>query len=150
MINRWEILLEKGQAYLELQNYEKASAALEKALAEKPDHVPILKYLAECQLQSGKNQEGINTLEKIVKLSPADYEMAQKLGDLLLKEGKTERGILVLSKAASLRPNDKELQYNLGLLNLHSGKEKEAEKCFQAAIRIDPTYAPAKIGRAHV
>ena len=28
MINRWEILLEKGQDYLELKNYDKASAAL--------------------------------------------------------------------------------------------------------------------------
>ena len=44
MINRWEILLEKGQAYLELQNYEKASAALQKALTEKPDYVPIRRY----------------------------------------------------------------------------------------------------------
>ena len=94
MINRWEILLEKGQAYLELQNYEKAINALQKALAEKPDHVPILKYLAECNLQSGKKQEAIRILEKIVKLSPTDYDTTKQLGDLFLEEGKTDRGDL--------------------------------------------------------
>ena len=85
MINRWEILLEKGQAYLELQNYEKASIALQKALAEKPDHVPIMKYLAECSLQSGKKQEAISMLENseiepdiINYLTPEQKEEAKK------------------------------------------------------------------------
>ena len=57
MINRWEILLEKGQTLFELQNYEKASATLEKVLNENPGHIPAMKLLAECHQLSGKKQE---------------------------------------------------------------------------------------------
>lgn len=101
MINRWEILFEKGQTYFELENYDKAAETFKKVIAEKPDLVKAMRYLAECNGKLGNKKEAINAYEQIIAFDPNDIETLSKLGSLLLETAQPEKAINIFNKAAA-------------------------------------------------
>ena len=91
MESRWEIMLEKAQAYFELKEYEKAVQSLAKVFAEHPDHVPSLRLKAQCHLALGQDQEAVELLETVLRHDPGDLVACQTAGQILLQSGQTDR-----------------------------------------------------------
>ena len=103
MINKWEILLEKGQTYYELENYEKASETFKKVLSEKPDLVSAMKNLAECYEHLGNKKDAITSFEKLLAYEPTNTELMSKIGGLYIDIVQPEKAINYYDKAASLQ-----------------------------------------------
>ncbi|MCF7794662.1 MAG: hypothetical protein K9N09_11975 [Candidatus Cloacimonetes bacterium] len=64
----------KGEAYLEIANYEKAEEATQKAIETREDHFDAYIQLAKAQKALGKYEEALKSLEDGMKYQESDHE----------------------------------------------------------------------------
>ena len=105
-----------GQLYLAEKKYDEAFALFEEVLKTKPDHYLALYSIGRTSAQTGLRLErGAQTLRRCLELTP----------------GKGE-------------PGHAPVQWRLGNLAEKQGKPADARTAYEAALKIDPTFAPAQ------
>ena len=105
-----------GQLYLVEKKYDEAFALFEDVLKTKPDHYLALYSIGRTSAQTGlRLARGEQTLRRCLELTP----------------GKGE-------------PGHAPVQWRLGNLAEKQGKPADARTAYEAALKIDPTFAPAK------
>jgi|GEM_PF-5986682 tetratricopeptide (TPR) repeat protein len=155
-------LYNRGLAYYEMKNYEKALPDFEGA-AKDPKHpnakdIPAL--ISTCLINTGKLDVAIKKLTEAIAANPNDGTLYINRGGLYfqtantLPEGDANRtkgftdALADFSKAASLMPKDADPLVNRSLTNFKLAKWDDAVKDATAALAIKADSPEALITRA--
>lgn len=133
-----------------LNKTQRAQTAMEGFLKENPNDPYTCNKLGALYLQIGKKKEGIKLLKQGLKSNKANpivlFELHYHLGNAYKNEGNVALAVKHYQKAIN-QPIMNSLKLgaynNLGGLLQSIGDIASAEKAYQAAISIDPTFSTA-------
>ncbi|HEX3020496.1 MAG TPA: tetratricopeptide repeat protein [Chitinispirillaceae bacterium] len=119
--NPWRLYYQRGYAYLELNELEKAKASFEMSIKSK-SNVAAQGLLAFVLNRQGNIREARVLWEKNLKNDPSNPTIWINMGLSLEKDGDYSGALDHYKKAAMLKSDDKELQINIG--NAYAGLEQ--------------------------
>ena len=142
-------MLQLGNCYNYLKEYEKSISYYNKILAMVPNDQEATNNLGITYREAGKfygEQKGDVTkatqyLEKAYELRPNEYETLRLLGVAYGIQGQHNSAINYFSKALEVNPESAEAHWNLGNAYYYIGNETKATELRQKAIQIDPEVA---------
>jgi tetratricopeptide (TPR) repeat protein len=111
--------------------YEEAALEFQAELANVPNHVQALTYLADTNIKMNRPQVALPLIKKAVRLDPATELAHLDLGILYANTGRREESLRELRLAAQLSPNDVNVHWRLARLYQAMGRKEEANTEFQ-------------------
>jgi tetratricopeptide (TPR) repeat protein len=139
----WQI---KGTASVELQDFQSAIQAYQKAQELQPDSLPTLLGLADALFQNGSPQEALPLLEKAVQLAPEMGATHLQLGVLRMEMARSPEEYAIaqksLEKAQELQrtlPAEGQFRTQLALGQCYAKQQnwKQAKQHLENAERIN-------------
>ena len=140
-----------GQAYLQLQRYGDAIAALQKATTTEGavEAQDILKrQLAHAEVQDGNAGGAVQALQEIRGRDARSLDLALQLADTLAAAGKVPQALATLEEIAKAQPKNPLPSFYRGQILARDHKLAAAGAAFADAIAIDPKFLPAYYSRA--
>jgi tetratricopeptide (TPR) repeat protein len=149
---------QRGQAYLESGQLEKAISEMERAVTVFPDFGNAWYHLYDSYMRADRLEDAIAALQQLVRIHPSE-EFWQKLlalhlADLGIPPGAFEalnrcrrlepgskQAINACKMALSLYPDYVDARYFLGVNYIYAGDEKSAKEQLDVLIMLDPTMA---------
>ena len=128
-LNNASDLLHKGKS-------SEAEQICEKALAQHPNNIDILRVLARIASDDGRNVVAEGLLRRIVKLSPEHYQSYRDLGRFLGNLGRVPDAADMLEKAVALNPNVVSSHQKLGDFYAILGKTEQALGSYETALQV--------------
>ncbi|HEY2387159.1 MAG TPA: tetratricopeptide repeat protein [Candidatus Binatia bacterium] len=128
-------------------DYEQRVAAVEQALAVRPQSGALHNNLGELYYESGRLPEALGELETANRLTPDEPTIVLNLGRAYLVAGRTADAETALVRATALSPY--QFMNHLYLARLHLFGDHDAAKAraaLDAGLRVQPDAAPA-LGR---
>jgi tetratricopeptide (TPR) repeat protein len=135
--------IEAGNAALNEKNWAGARENYVKALAELPDHGPLIQRVAAAYLAEGNADEAIRYARMAAEKDPADFAPWRMIAEIELQRGNLDAGLAALEKVPSDKITDPQPYLNIGILLVNKKKPAEAEAAFDKAIAIKPDFAEA-------
>jgi tetratricopeptide (TPR) repeat protein/transglutaminase-like putative cysteine protease len=137
-MDAWNAL---GWTYNNLKRYDKAEAALRKAL----EIVPTARYahnnLGQALEGQKKYNESIPEFEKEIELNPKDPWAHENLGRVYVLLGQFDKAVPVLEAAATAAPENPAVQFNLGRAYAKTGQPDKAAEALSRSVELEPTPA---------
>ncbi len=147
-----------GLAQLDLRQgrVEEAQAALERMMAVKPPEVvPTDADWALAHALYARTlalrQDAAGALEQIAearRYGPSDAPSVISCAIAYVTLGRLADAEALLREALALGADSAAIRFNLGAVLLKRGRRAAAEEAFEAALRLDPDFAPARAARA--
>src|SRR5262245_47259783 len=139
----------RARADIARGRYAEAEKALAPVVSESPSSEAALE-LGLLQMRLGRRQDATRTLEGVLTRgrdpsSAADYVRLARAARAL---GQFEDANSYLKEAAALAPDDVMMNTAWGELFLEKYNKQDATKSFQAALRADEEWVPARVGMA--
>ncbi len=142
-------ILQLGNCYNYLREYEKSISYYNKILAMLPGDEETINNLGITYREAGKyygEQKGdvataTKYLEKAYELRPDEYETLRLLGVAYGIQGRNNLAINYFSKALDQQPESAEALWNLANAYFFNGNEAKASELRQKALQIDPEIA---------
>jgi tetratricopeptide (TPR) repeat protein len=119
-----------------LKQTEEAARELQTELDNNPDHASAMTYLADIDLQLGRNDAALPLLEKATKLDPSIALAHLDLGILYAGADRQDEGLREMKEAERLDSGDVNVHWRLGRLYRSMGKSDEAKAEFAKASQI--------------
>jgi tetratricopeptide (TPR) repeat protein len=110
--------------------YEEAAQEFQAELANVPNHVQALAYLADSDIKLNKPDAALPLAKKAVRLDPQLELPHLALGTLYANQGRREDALRELLLAAKLSPNDVNVHWRLARLYQSMGRKTEASAEF--------------------
>lgn len=129
---------EIGDNYMNLREYDKAVAALMKAIELNPDSANAHYLLGFSKSAKNEWKESVQILERANKLEPNHPEILRCLGWSIFHHGRQNQGLIVLTRALNMAPNDCFIMSDLGMCYLGTREFDKAEEIFSAIVNIEP------------
>jgi tetratricopeptide (TPR) repeat protein len=117
--------------------YPEASKEFQAELANDPNHVQSMLYLADSHIQMNQPESALPLLEKVVKLDPSVSLAHLDLGIIYSDSGKNEDAMRELTLAAKLKPDEVNVHWRLGRLYRTLGKKDQAKAEFDKASSLN-------------
>ena len=137
-------LLYLSLCFIETEEFEKAIFLSRRALKLDNNNTNAINTYALSIFHAGYTQKAIEILNSIEDENPDDYYTISNLGlflTVLKKYFEAEKYYQILLKKF---PEDCEVLNNLGYIYSKTGREAYAERLWRDALRIDPSYTPAR------
>ena len=141
-----DLLYEFGDTLHDLRNYGYAETVLQEALKYAPDHWGALYTYGVLLQDLGRLDEAISCYEKAVAIDPKHAKCQNNFGAALLMAGRVDEALVHCTLAAELNPDFALARNNLGNIHLRKGEYKAARACYNEALALDATLAPAYFG----
>jgi tetratricopeptide (TPR) repeat protein len=124
-----------GLGYLlwTLKQYKEAASEFQAELANDPEHIQAMLYLADADIQMNQMDEATPLLKKVVELDPMIGLGQLDLGIVDSEAGRNEDALRELTTAARLIPDDVNVHWRLGRLYRTLGRKDEAKAEFDKA-----------------
>lgn len=132
--------------------YPEAATEFQAELANDPNHVQAMEYLADAYIQLNRPEDAKPLLEKTAKLDPSQSLPHLDLGIILSDAGENQRALHELLLAEKLKPDDVNVHWRLGRLYRSMGRKQEAKAEFDKASTLNKAADEAlnkKISGAH-
>jgi tetratricopeptide (TPR) repeat protein len=140
-----------GRALAFTGQLEQAIPHFEKAIAIKPNFAEAHYNLGRALAAKGQLDEAMPHFEEAIAINPGFAEAHSDLGCALALAEQYSQAIPHLEKALALKPDLVEAHYYLGeSLYLSQARTQEALAHWREALRLDPNFAQAMNGAAHV
>jgi tetratricopeptide (TPR) repeat protein len=137
-----------GYYYVLGKQYDKAIAAVERALALEPSSADVLYHYACVLTFVGRREEAIPYFEKALRLNPIPpNSYLRHYGIALRDSGRYEEAIALQKKALQAEPNDIYAYVVLGSSCGLAGREKEAKAAVKEIHRINPKFSVSQLER---
>jgi tetratricopeptide (TPR) repeat protein len=111
--------------------YEEAAQEFQAELANVPDHVQALAYLADSNLKMDHPEVALPLIQKTIRIDPRMELAHLDLGVLYINAGRRDDALRELEVAAKLSPNDVNVHWRLARLYKAMGRKGEADAEFQ-------------------
>lgn len=138
-----ESLNNLGNVHRALGERDAAVAALERAIAVRPDLAMLHLNLAGALAEAGRLADSLAAVEQAARLAPDEARCQIELSHAHARLGDTPAALATMRGAAALMPREPALQVEIGLLEAERGAEAEAEAAYREALRLDPAFGPA-------
>lgn len=138
------VLIDLGSAYDLKGDDRQAQNYLERALTLEPENPAIRSVLAGVHhgrghrlLDAGQAERAVAEMTRAGELdrSIAEYDVC--LGEAYLKFGRTADARAIFERRLALNPSDPRPRVDIGGIYLETGHEREADKLFRQALRLD-------------
>ncbi|MDW5266761.1 MULTISPECIES: tetratricopeptide repeat protein [Acidobacteriaceae] len=113
------------------KQYENAAVEFQEELANVPNHVQALTYLADCDMHLNHPQAALPLLTQAIQIDPAVGLPHLDLGILEAAAGYREEALQQLKIAATLNPDDMNAHWQLARLYKDMGRTANAKVEFQ-------------------
>jgi tetratricopeptide (TPR) repeat protein len=139
----------RAQARIATGDYGGAESLLTPVAATAPAGDAALE-LGLLQLHLGRRSEGRRTLQLLLMADPREGNARQfaRAGRAARAIGLFEEANRFYREAIAIAPNDAVINTAWGELFLEKHNRQDAARSFQAALKIEPDYAPAQLGMA--
>jgi tetratricopeptide (TPR) repeat protein len=133
-----------------------AFVALSAAVRSNPYGVPAEPWpvsyvlMAEAEAARGEPVRALSWIERVLEVEPGFYAARIAQIDLLRRAGRIEEARVVAERGVQLLPEDAALRSELASLLDLGGDPAAALEQVEAALRLDPAFAPARVNRAIV
>ena len=147
-----EALRSLAEIRVEQGDLEKATAPLEKILKRPDRDVPLLVLATEVFLGTGRFRQALETSRQGLERKPDHLGMRAAMIMARYRLGQVPKAFHEAEEAVKEHPKDVELLTALGTMEIESGPQHPGYgKSLQAALKLDPGYAPAlyQVGRKH-
>ena len=122
--------------------HAEACAAIEAAVARRPDAALYRANLGRALAAAGRLPEAAAALGTALTARPADADLHYDLGLVLARAGRSAEAAARYRAAIALAPARADSHNNLGAALAALGESDEAEASYRAAIALAPTHAP--------
>ncbi len=140
----WTVYYFRGIAYERSDQWPKAEADFQKALALQADQPAVLNYLGYSWIEKGMNlDKALAMVKKAVDLRPNDGYIVDSLGWAYYHLGNYAEAAKYLERAVELRPEDATINDHLGDAYWRVGRKLEAK--FQWAHARDSKPDPKEL-----
>ncbi len=142
--NDWQLLFSRAVALDRQNQWPRAEADLEHALALAPDEPFLLNYLGyslvERHLDLGKARI---LIQRALDGKPDDGSIRDSLGWVMLRQNQVPAAVQTLERAAEEMPEDPTVNFHLGTAYWAAGRKVEAEDQWRWALVLKPEPADA-------
>lgn len=135
-----DVLVGLAIAYFHSEQYQKAIAPLNKALAHNPESVAAHHMLGKTLFMLGDFPKSTEELQSAHKLSPNDYDVAYTLGLAYLKQRQFAQAKQIYDGMISQLGNRPQLRVLIGRAYRETGFLPESITEFKSAIALDPEF----------
>jgi len=132
-----------GRLLREASKPEQAEAALQKALALRPNHAETHYELGRVAVVKRDGQTAERMFRRCIALDPKHVGARSQLGILLAQRGLVREPTRWLSEAVELAPDMPDTHYNLAIILQGQGKVDQAMASFGKALALRPDHARA-------
>lgn len=133
-----------GDSYMALGLTGRARQAYFRATETAPTDFAVWSNLAKAALALEDLPRAIVAARQALKLDGGALEAVMLLGYAMLRDGQVNQSLILLTHAVRQHPKSAELQCVLGRAYVAAGDEREARKCYTAALLIEPDNVLAK------
>lgn len=119
------------------KRYPDAATEFQAELANDPNHVQSMLYLADADMQLNKPEAARPLLERVLKLDPSEPLAHLDMGILYTDAGLNEDALRELQIAEKMMPNDVNVHWRLGRLYRTLNRKEEAKVEFEKASSIN-------------
>jgi len=127
----------KGTALVNLERYEDALEAYEKAIEIKPDYLSALNNKGTALRNLGKNEDALEAYEKAIDIKPDFFNAWINKGNTLDNLERYEDALEAFEKATKIKPNDYSAWINKGNTLISLGIYEDALEALEKAIEIN-------------
>ena len=146
--NAWRYYLTRAASLIEIDEWKRAEADLERAVEIAPEEATALNYLGYSWAERGENlDEAFALIEKAVALDPTSGAIIDSLGWAYYQLGDYEEAVGHLEQAASLEPGDPTITDHLGDVYWRLGRTLEARYQWRRVLELDPDEDVAENAR---
>jgi len=135
--------LEKGQEFLDNQEYDKAKATFELLVKDFSGDTDLKADIADRYLNAGRYKEAFHMLDDALKDDPNAIHLYNRIGMVLRKMKDFETAEKYYLKALTLTSEDEYLHYNVGRLYFDWKKWAKMAKAAQMAVNLNPNFDEA-------
>jgi Flp pilus assembly protein TadD len=123
---------------------EKAPAALERAVALRPDDAALRGKLARSYLEARDFARAVPAYREALARSPSSAQLWSELGHACALSGDADAALAAYETALRYDPSLYDIQFNVGILLSRKGDTAGALARFREALRLKPDYGPAR------
>jgi len=134
-----ESLINLGNSYLHLNNYEAAIGVYEDALKINPAMPDIMYNLAYAYQTGGYYEKALQEYEKVLKADKKRQISKQvylNMGSIYDEKGELDKAVRIYKRGLALDPENADIRFNLALTLMKKGSLTEALKQLQKTISI--------------
>jgi len=142
---------EAGVAQMALSNLPDAWKSFQRAVSLDPTYTDARFNLASAEAAGGEWAAAAKDFRQVMTEAPQNVKARQHLGEVLYlwgddfaKSGNFPEAARHYQEALIYRPDDPQLHTNLGQVLAQLGRRQDAVAEFEAALRADPSYGPAR------
>jgi tetratricopeptide (TPR) repeat protein len=111
--------------------YEEAGTEFEQELANVPNHVQAMIYLADTNIKLEHPELALPLIQKVIRISPQTEMAHLDLDILYVNDGRQEDALHELNVPARLNPDDVRVHWRLARLYEAMGRKDEANAEWQ-------------------
>ena len=142
-INNIDVLMQRGDAYFTIHEFDKAVADYSRVIAVNPSHDAAYFGRGMALGRAGELEAAIRDLSVYIKRNPKDSRAYTKRGVRYIWHGKLDLAQHDLEKAVALDHTNSEAHDDLGVIYSQRKDFAAATNHFMAAIKHDPGYQKA-------
>jgi tetratricopeptide (TPR) repeat protein len=135
--------LEKGQGFLDAQDWDKATEIFDQLVRTFSGDPELKADIADRYLNAGRYKEAYSMLDEALKDDPNAIHLYNRIGMVLRKMQDFETAEKYYLKALTLTSNDEYLHYNMGRLYYDWRKWGKMASSANKAVEINPNFAEA-------
>lgn len=139
-----------SRVLIDQKRHDEALVHLTRAADIDPDSLEVRRLLGRTYHALGKTEEAETAYRTALELNERDAWSLNYLGSVLLDTKRPDEALPLLIHAVELRKDVAEFHNNLGLALEQTGSVRAAATAFGSALRVDPTFEPAKQNLARV
>ncbi|MGI4745544.1 MAG: tetratricopeptide repeat protein, partial [Janthinobacterium lividum] len=137
--NDWQLLFSRAVAFDRQNQWPRAQADLEHALALAPGEPYILNYLGYSLVERHQDlKQARRLIQHALDSKPDDGSIRDSLGWVMLRQDDVPGAVTTLERAAEQIPEDPTVNYHLGAAYWAAGRRVEAEDQWRWALVLHP------------
>ncbi|MBI5476959.1 MAG: tetratricopeptide repeat protein [Ignavibacteriales bacterium] len=140
-----DVYIDLGVLFDKMNNLSESEKYYKKAIELNPDNVDAHYSLAVISAKQNNYEQAESEWKKVIQLKPDDINTIIDLAKLYKIQNRTNDAIEKYKQLLDNKIINKFIYYEYGLQLAKIGKHAEAKLMFGEALKLDPSYSPAKI-----
>ncbi|QJD99873.1 PEP-CTERM system TPR-repeat protein PrsT [Massilia forsythiae] len=138
-----QLLALAGESYMQVRDFGKASAYLEKASTLAPKAAAVRTSLGLSKLAQGDQARGLSELELATALDPKSTQAAVALVQTEMQLKHFDKALAAVQSLEKQQPDNPQVQNLKGGVYMIKGDPANARAAFEKAVALQPTFLPA-------
>lgn len=136
-------LYHRGETFLELQRYDDALEAYERAIKLKPEYAEAWEGQGNALLELKRHEDALDAYDKAIQIQPSYWQAWNGRGKALDRLQRYGEAVNAFDAALKIKPDSLEAWNGRGNAQIELKQYSEAIASFDEALKLQPDYAPA-------